>query len=215
MKHIVLVVIFGIISVGLFGQNERAPKPIQFTGKVVTGDENGDVIPLPYVNVAIMGTSRGAVSEYDGYFSFVALQGETVVFSRIGFKSVEFEIPDTLKGDFYSWIQIMSEDNIILPEVVIFPWPSREHFKQDFLAIDITDELRDQARENLAADALASMRYSVRADGTEAVQQTFRQTANAAVYDSQFKPQRIFDVFAWKKFIQAWKRGDYKKKDKK
>jgi hypothetical protein len=44
---------------------------------------------------------------------------------------------------------------------------------------------------------------------------TFRQTANRATFAGQIAPQRIFDVFAWKQFIEAWKRGDFKKKKNK
>jgi hypothetical protein len=193
----------------------RYKDAIQFTGKVVTSDDDGEVVPLPYTNIAVMGTNRGTVSEVDGYFSFVALKGETIVFSRVGFKDVNFKIPDTLKSDLYSWIQIMSVDNVLLPEVVIFPWPSREHFKQDLLAMDISNELREQARKNLAANVLRELKYAVPADGREASNLIFRETANKAVYNGQIAPQRIFDVFAWKQFIQAWKRGDFKKKKKK
>ena len=62
----------------------------------------------------------------------------------------------------------MSEDNIWLDEVVIYPWPSREHFKQEFLAIDITNELREQAQTNLAHEVLTRMRHTVSVDGKEA-----------------------------------------------
>lgn len=200
----------------LFSQTKRYNQSdvIQFTGKVVTADDNGDIIALPYVNVAVMGTSRGAVSENDGYFSFVAVKGERVIFSRIGFKSVEYTVPDTLSGDYYSWIQIMSTDNVLLPEMVIYPWPSREHFKQDLLAMDISNDLLEQAQKNLASNALRELRNTIPTDGREGSLYTFRQTADAAVYNGQFKPQKIFDVFAWKKFIEAWKRGDFKKKKK-
>jgi hypothetical protein len=191
-------------------------KVIQFTGKVVTADEDGDIIPLPYVNVAVEGTSRGAVSEYDGYFSFVAKTGEEVSFSRIGFRTVNFTIPDTMENNFYSWIQIMSQDSILLDEVVIFPWPDRDYFKQEFLAIDISDELREQAEENLANEVMSEMRHSVPVDGKEASNVYLAQKAAEFKYSGQYKPQRIFDVMAWKQFIEAWKRGDYKrKKDKK
>ena len=195
--------------------SQRSREAIQFTGKVVTSDEKGNIIPLPFTTIAVKGTSRGSSSEMDGYFSFVALKGETISFSRIGFKTVEYTIPDTMKGDYYSWIQIMSTDNILLPEVVIYPWPSREHFKQDLLAMDISNELREAARKNMAQEFLREMRYGVPADGREAASLSFRQTANKATYAGQIAPQRIFDVFAWKQFIEAWKRGDFKKKDKK
>jgi len=205
-----------LLTSSIFAQRDYVPKDvIQFTGKVVTEGEDGEIVPLSYVNVAVEGTTRGALSEYDGYFSFVALKGEKVIFSRIGFKSVEYIIPDTLNGDFYSWIQIMSTDNVLLPEVVIYPWPSREHFKQDLLAMDVSSELKENARQNMAAEVLKEMRYTVPADGRETSSYAFKQIANQAVYTGQFRPQKIFDVFAWKQFIQAWKRGDFKNKEKK
>lgn len=209
-----LLLIFSLLLVfNLQAQDEdKEPKVIQFTGKVVTADENGEIIPLPYVNVAVTGTNRGAVSEYDGYFSFVAVSGEEVTFSRIGFKTVKFEIPDTMSNSFYSWIQIMSQDSILLDEVVIFPWPDRDFFKQEFLAIDISDELREQAEENVAKEVLSEMRHTVPADGREAGNIYLAQKAAEFKYSGQYKPQRIFDVMAWKRFIEAWKRGDYKKK---
>ena len=188
---------------------------VQFTGKVVTADELGDVIPLPYTTINIEGTNRGAISEIDGYFSFVALKGEKIIFSRIGYKDVEYVVPDTLSSSFCSWIQIMTQDNYLLPEVLIFPWPSKEHFKQEFFAIDITNELREKAQENLAQEVLADMRYTVPSDGREATNMYLKQQAKAFQYSGQYKPQRIFDLMAWKQFIEAWKRGDFKSKDKK
>ena len=212
LKKIYLILALVIFGNLIVNAQQKQPKAIQFTGKVVTEDSDGNVIGLPYVNVAIEGTSRGVVSEFDGYFSFVAQAREKVVFSRIGFKTVEYIIPDTLTSDLYSWIQIMSVDNVLLPEVVIYPWPSREHFKYDLLAMDVSDEVRENARKNLAEEAMRELRYSVPTDGREASSLVFRETANAAVYTGQYKPQRIFDVFAWKQFIEAWKRGDFKNK---
>ena len=204
-------------SLDLYAQKDTFHKSdvIQFTGKVITADENGDIVPLPYVNIGVVGTSRGAVSEWDGYFSFVAIKGETVRFSRVGYKTVNFVIPDTLNTDFYSWIQIMSRDSILLDEVIIFPWPDRDFFKQEFLAIDISDELRAKAEENLAEEVMSEMRYSVPADGKEATSYDIRHHAAQFRYSGQYKPQKIFDVVAWKQFIEAWKRGDFKRKKKK
>ena len=219
-RKIKILFLLGFISFLSFleinGQNTPYRRDvIQFTGKVVTSDERGSVIPLPYTTIAVKGTSRGTNSEVDGYFSFAALKGETIIFSRIGFKTVEFTLPDTMKGDYYSWIQIMSTDNVLLPEVLIYPWPSREHFKQDLLAMDISNELKEAARKNLAQNVLKEMRYGVPSDGREAASLSFRQTADRATFAGQIAPQRIFDVFAWKQFIEAWKRGDFKKKKEK
>lgn len=187
---------------------------IQFSGMVFYEDKNGDPAPLPYTNVAVKGTSRGAAADFDGFFSFVALPGETIVFSQIGYKTVEIKLPDTLLSTQYKWIQIMTEDNILLPEAIIMPWPSKEHFKQEFLAIDISSELRENAQANLAEEKMKEIRYSVPVDGRETSSIVIKQQATDYVYSGQMKPQNIFNPLAWKKFVDAWRRGDFKKKEK-
>jgi hypothetical protein len=196
-------------------KDDKQPHVIQFSGKVVGPDENGEIMALPYTTVAVKGTSRGALADHEGFFSFVALKGETIVFSRLGYDDSEFVVPDTLSSNHYTWIQVMSTDEVWLDKVVIYPWPSKEHFKQEFLAIDISNELREYAALNMAQDVLADLRYTVPVDGKEATSVYIRQQAEEFKYTGQYKPQRIFDVFAWKRFIEAWKRGDFKKKDKK
>ncbi|MBK9255521.1 MAG: carboxypeptidase-like regulatory domain-containing protein [Saprospiraceae bacterium] len=209
---ITFLLIAGLIS-GYSQKKDDQVKVIEFSGMVFGEGDDGSPVPLPYTNVSVMGTSRGTSTDIDGFFAFVALAGETIVFSRIGFKTVEIKIPDTLKSTQYKWIQIMSEDNILLPEAIIYPWPSRDHFKQEFLAIDISNELRERAKENLAEEVLSDMRYTIPADGKETTSLVLRQQANDYVYTGQIRPQNIFNPLAWKKFVDAWRRGDFKKKD--
>ena len=213
MKKLFLALTLFLVCSSLFSQKDSVAV-IQFSGRVVTADENGEVIPLPYVNVSILNTSRGDYSDYDGFFSFVALTSETVEFSRIGYKSVKYTLPDTLSESRYTYIQIMSKDSILLPEVVIFPWPSREHFKQEFLALDVSNEVREAALANLAENVMKELRYTVPADGGETSNYVFKAQQQEYQYAGQIKPQRIFDPLAWKKFIDAWRRGDFKSKDK-
>lgn len=213
-KKILLLFILAVNAFAGMAQHKNEPvRVIEFSGMVFYEDETGRPAPLPYTNVAVKGTSRGAASDYDGFFSFVALAGETIVFSRIGYKTVEIQIPDTLHSAQYKWIQIMTEDNILLPEAIIMPWPSKEHFKQEFLEIDISNELRENAIANLAEEKMKEIRYTVPADGRESSSIVIKQQATEYVYTGQTKPQNIFNPLAWKKFIDAWKRGDFKKKD--
>jgi len=198
----------------LVGQKRDTFEFIQFSGKIVTEGENGKIVPLGYTNVAIKGTSRGTASEIDGFFSLVAKKKDVIVFSRIGYKTVEYEIPDTLDNNLYYWIQIMTQDSILLPEAVIRPFPSREHFKIELLAMDITEELEQQYSEYLAAELLSEIRQSLPADGREATNLYLRQSIEDYKYEGQIKPQNIFNPLAWKQFIEAWKRGDYKRKKK-
>jgi hypothetical protein len=211
-----IAIFFFFGTVDTFAQQKDEPiKVVEFSGKVVYEDENGNPAPLPYTNVAVKGTNRGAFTEFDGFFALVALAGETVVFSRIGYKTVEIKIPDKLISDRYTWVQIMTEDNYVLPEAVIMPWPSKEHFKQEFLAIDISNELRENAMANLADEKMKEIRYSVPVDGRETTSLVIKQQATDYVYTGQMKPQNIFNPIAWKNFIDAWRRGDFKKKEKK
>jgi len=209
---ITFLLIAGLVS-GYGQKNDDQVKVIEFSGMVFGEGDDGSPVPLPYTNVSVMGTSRGTSTDIDGFFAFVALAGETIVFSRIGYKTVEIKIPDTLKSTQYKWIQIMSEDNILLPEAIIYPWPSKDHFKQEFLAIDISNELRERAKENLAEEVLSEMRYTIPADGKETTSLVLRQQTYDYVYSGQIKPQNIFNPLAWKRFVDAWRRGDFKKKE--
>ena len=186
---------------------------IQFSGIVVT-EESNNIMPLPYTNVSIAGSSRGTISDENGFFSLAGLMGEEVVFSHIGYETVYFEIPDTLSSNMYSIVQMMTQDSVLLPEAVIYPWPSREYFDIEFLAMDVTDELRKMAEENLAENALAQMREYVSPDGRESTNIYLQQTARDYYSTGQYRPQNIFNAYAWKKFIEAWRRGDFKKKKK-
>lgn len=212
LKLFFLILLIGSLSV--IQAQEEEQEVIQFSGLVVTEGDDGDVIALPYVNIGVMGTSRGTNSDRDGYFSIVAREGEKVKFTSIGFKDVVYEIPDTLTKQLYFYIQIMSEDSLLLPEAIIYPWPDKDYFKYEFLAIDISEELREKAEENLANEVLEELRYAIPADGREATNLELRQTADNFKYIGQTKPQNIFNPLAWAKFIQAWRRGDYKRKDK-
>lgn len=198
----------------LSGQKLRKePFAIQFSGVVVTQDsKTEDAIPLPYTNIYVKGKSRGTISALDGFFSIVALRGDTIRFSYVGYETVEYVIPDTLSIQFYSVYQIMSRDDVLLPETVIYPWPRKEFFKQELLAMDISNELRAQAERNLAETLVREMIKEVPFDGVEAVNLQLNRIAQDAVYTGQYRPIRIFDVMAWQKFIKAWKRGDFKRK---
>ena len=208
-----LVLLFFVVT-QLSGQRLKRDSihVVQFSGLVVTEDTQGELEFLPYTNIAVKGTARGTVSDLGGYFSLPARVGETVVFSHLGYETVEFTIPDTLRNNFYSFIQIMTQDSVLLPMAVIRPWPSKEFFEIEFLAIDVSDEMRERAKENLAEEALASMRDAVPGDGFEAGNIYLREQAAKTYYDGQLRPQKIFDLAAWAKFIEAWKRGDFKKK---
>ena len=186
---------------------------VQFSGLVLDGtDEN--LYPIPFANILISSDSRGTYSEWNGFFSIVAKKGDKVTFSAVGYKSVDYVIPDTLADNRYSVVQLMTADTINLPETVVFPWPSRDHFKLEFLAMDVSNELQAKAVENLAESALKKMIEEVPFDGNENADYYLRQEAKNYYHIGQTPPMNIFSPIAWKQFFDAWNRGDFKKKKK-
>ena len=204
---------FLFLSFSLMGQKEKK-QLIQFSGMVVDGTTT-QMYPLPYTNVLIKGEGRGTYADFDGFFSIVIEKGDVIEFSALGYKTVEYQMPDSLKDDRYSIVQLMTRDTFNLPETVVFPWPSREHFKLEFLAMDVTSELQKKATENLANETLERMRNIVASDGKENTSYFLRQQAKKTYYTGQAPPMNIFSPVAWGKFFEAWKRGDFKKKKKK
>lgn len=184
---------------------------IQFSGLVVH-EENGELLPLPLTNILLQNSGRGTFADLDGFFSVVAVKGEVVVFSSVGYEPVEFVIPDTLTANRYTIYQIMTQDTINLPETVVYPWPSREHFKIEFLALNIPDELQARAESNLAANVMDKLRDNMPSDGVESGSFYLRKEAESYYSFGQAKPMNILNPIAWSKFFKAWKDGDFKRK---
>lgn len=210
MQKVFIFIIFllSFFSKGIAQQTEQV---IQFSGMIVT-EENGQLVPVPYANVYMKNRSRGTYADIKGFYSFVASKGEKIVFSCVGFKTVEITIPDTLSDTRYSVVQMLTKDSYNLPATVIYPWPSREHFKIEFLAMDVKDELHRRAMENLAEKEMRRMRKELAYDGQETTKIYLQEKASQAYYAGQFRPQNIFNPLAWQQFFKAWKEGKFKQK---
>lgn len=186
---------------------------IQFSGVVVNA-ENLD--PVSFTNILIKGTRRGTISDYYGYFSFVALMNDTIRFSAIGFKQSDFVIPDTITKNRYSLIHVMDSDTILLAPTVIYPWPTEEDFKKAFLTVDIPDDDLEIARKNLAKAEMKQRAMNMSMDGSMNYQNYIDQQTSKLYYAGQTQPISLLNPFAWAKFIKAWKEGKFKRdKDEK
>lgn len=214
MRNIRCTILFALLiltAVAARGQAVPADQLVQFTGIVLDGTTQ-ELFPVPYTNIYIREQGRGTYSDFNGFFSIVAKKGDLVEFSAIGYKTVTFQIPDSLDDNRYSLVQLMTQDTINLPETVVFPWPSREHFKLEFLAMDVTSEMQERAMRNLANETLERMRNDVSYDGNEHADYYLRQQARNYYHIGQTPPMNIFNPLAWKQFFDAWKSGKFKKK---
>ena len=212
MKYgLFLVSALFLLSFGRLSAQTPDSSLVQFSGMVLDGS-NEQLFPVPYANILVKDQQRGTYSDLQGFFSIVVEKGDVIVFSAVGYQTVEFKIPQTLEDDRYSLVQLMTQDTINLPETVVFPWPNKDHFKLEFLAMDVTPELQERAARNLANESLRQMRNEVPKDGTENGSYYLRQQAREYYYIGQRPPMNIFNPIDWKKFFDSWKNGDFKKK---
>jgi len=202
-----LVVIATFFSIFAFGQDKG--EFVQFSGIVVSEDS---LQPVPYCTIIDNQTKRGTTSDYFGYFSFVAKKGDSIIFSSVGYKKNSFSIPDTLTSNKYSLIQIMYSDTIMLKTAVIYPWPSKEQFAKAFVEAEIPNDDYQRAMNNLSRSQLNERMEFTPMDGALNFKWQQQQIQSKLYYAGQYAPNSLLNPFAWAKFIEAWKRGDFKQR---
>jgi hypothetical protein len=189
---------------------------VQFSGIIVTADS---LRPVPYTTIAIEKTGKGTSSDYWGFFSIVVRKKDLISFTALGYKKVYFRIPDTLSVNRYSLIQVMSSDTIMLAETIIYPWPTPQQFKNAFIKLSIPDDDIEIARKNLAYLEMRDKdpkNYDPEKfgfDGGQNYTNYVNRSVERMYYAGQVMPNNLLNPIAWAKFIQAWKRGDFKKKN--
>lgn len=208
IKKIALLVIL-FFSSFVFVEAQQNKKLIQFSGVVVNGDS---LQPIPFVNVMIKNSYHGTVSDYYGYFSFVAQENDVIEFSALGYKKSSFTIPDSLEESRYSLIQMLNGDTILLNTAIIYPWPTKEQFKQAFINLELPNDDMARAQRNLEREAMRQRGESMSMDGAMNQKYYMQQRNSRLYYAGQLPPNNLLNPIAWAKFIQAWKNGDFKRK---
>lgn len=201
-----------VLTLSVLVHGQDSVKVVQFSGRVIAVHK-GKIEPLILTNIAVKGTARGTNSDIDGFFSLPVREGESVLFSRIGYETKEFAIPMQIQGNLFSKDIIMQKDTLFLPEALIYPWPDKDYFKIEFLALEVDNYFEDIAAQNLSPEKMEVLREILPVDGGEVSKLELRQAAADYYYYGQARPQNIFNPLSWKKFIDAIKRGDFKKKE--
>lgn len=184
-------------------------KVIQFSGVIVSSDS---LKPVPYAAISVKGSYRGTLSDYYGFFSFVAQEGDTIEFSALGFSRAHYTIPDKLEDTRYSIIQVLQTDTVLLPTTVVYAWPTREQIYEYFLTAPVPDDDLERARKNLSQEKMAEISMQMPSDPSSSYRHSMNQF-NTRLYNAGQIPQNnLLNPIAWAKFVEAWKRGDFKKK---
>ena len=209
LRDVLFMMFFAWFVIPLSANAQDSSKVVQFSGYVVTPDS---LVGIPFVSIRVEGKNRGSYSNADGYFSFAAAAGDTVNFSCFGFEDDRYIIPSTLSSNKYSIVKLMTEDYAYLDSVIIYPWPTREMFRAAFLDLELAESDVDRFLRNMEREYLQEMAEALPMDAQENADRYLRAEAQKYYWAGQAPPQNIFNVFAWAQFIEAWKRGDFKRR---
>lgn len=179
-------------------------KIIQLSG-VAVSDE--DLTQLPYTTVYDRTIRRGVISDYYGFFSMVVMPGDTLVFSGYGYKTSTYIVPDTLKENRYSIIHMMYKDTLNLPEVTVYPWPSREDFARYFVNMVPYEDALRRAQKELSGESLAFVAARLEGDASLAYGYVQNQRNTKIYTNGQLPVNNLLNPYSWAKLIQDWKAG--------
>ena len=116
---------FLLITLLVLSQFSYAQDKGKLTGLLTDKEANNE--PLPFANVVIKGTTIGTTTDFDGLYTIqVPVGTHTVVFSFLGYKSVEKSFTVTT-GQTITINQLMSaEEGVALDDIVIKATTSKE-----------------------------------------------------------------------------------------
>ena len=189
--------------------DSSATSVVQVSGLVVTGDS---LSPLPYCTIFRSRDRRGTMTDLRGFFSLPALEGDTLSFSSVGYVDQEVVIPTGGELHRVNLVQAMSRDTVNMSDAFVYPWPTKERFKQEFLALGLPNKGLDPGWEEPidpveVYDRLMEFGLDGQATSTAAL----ARQAQIASYAGQAPPVNLLNPVAWAKFIQALKSGELKR----
>lgn len=206
--HRLFIIVLLVLPSMLSAQTDGSRQVIQFSGLVVAGDS---LSPVAYTTVYRHRDKRGTITDNLGFFSIPAFVGDTVYFSCIGFLKSVYVIPDTLKEMRYNMIQVLRRDTVQLETTFVYPWPTKERFRQEFITLELADTKEDLARRNLEAAQLYERMNELDPDSRQAYHYAMLQNTRQITYAGQAPTISLMNPIAWAQFINAWRNGAFKK----
>ncbi len=178
--------------------------------------------PIPFSTVRVKNTIRGTIAAVDGFYSLVVKPKDTVEYVALGYKILQFNVPDNITDNKYLNNVILLEDTIVWNETVVYPWPTREEFKEAFLALQVEDTYADMAKKNLDQRKLMELYETLARDGKENQMYALQQIASSYYYaggqrnymmmNGAAVPTSLLNPVAWTQFIKDIQSGKFKRK---
>lgn len=204
MKRLIGILLL-FLAAGASAQQKERPL-VQFSGIVYNADSAKVIVP--YVTVTNKSFHNQVfVTNYNGYFSFVAHEQDTLVFSSIGFASAQIIIPADMPNKSYTVQVKIKPQAINLPAFRVFPWATTDEFKKDFLTMKIADDDLEIARKNIEHISVATMENTLPRDAQE-IQSSWAQNEHYNIVNSHSITNPLLNPIAWGTLINQIAAGD-------
>ena len=166
--------------------------------------------PMPFTTVYDKTIKRGVVSDYYGYFTLIVYPGDSIVFANSHYDNSTFVVPDTLKQNRYSLVHMIPASIVDLPEVKVYPWPSKEDFARAFVEMQPYDDAIRKAQRELSGESLAFAAAKLESDASLSYGTLMNQKYSQLYSQGQLPVNNLFNPASWAKFIKDWKDGKLK-----
>lgn len=181
---------------------------IQLSG-VAIGET--DMNPVSYTTIFDKTSKHGVIADYYGFFSMVVYPGDTLLFSGYSYKTSTYVVPDSLAENRYSIIHMLQKDTVNLPEVTVYPWPSREDFARAFVEMQPYDDAIRRAQRELSGESLAFVAARLDTDASLSYGNVMNQQYTKLYTNRQMPANNLLNPYSWAKLIQDWKAGKLSK----
>lgn len=206
MKYILGILFLLMASAG-FAQEKETPL-VQFSGIVITADSTRkDIIPYASV-VNLTHKSQPAVSNYEGYFSLVVHEQDSIRFTCVGYFPVTIVIPANLPNKSLTLKVRLRPQIFNLPAFRVFPWATVDEFRKDFLTMKVADDDLAIVIKNLTKSTMEATQRGLPRDGSESIAQEMHDN----IVNSHSRTNPLLNPFSWGALIKQISDGDKKRK---
>lgn len=177
---------------------------IQFTGVVFGQDSTTSV---PGVHVYIPKSGRGTTTNPYGFYSLPVLEGDSIVFSAVGYKRTFYIIPKHESRSSLKLIVTLEDDIQFLEEVEVRPYPTEAMFKEALITMELPYQ-KEYANiyQWMNSEIMRKGYYDLPASPTANHQYFMQQQFQS--YINRYSPpsNQLLNPFAWSQFIKSLKK---------
>ncbi len=184
-------------------REDELGKILQFTGVVFAPDSNS---VIPGVHVYVPKNGRGTTTNPYGFFSLPVREGDSIVFSSVGFRKQSFVVPSNRKSTSLKKMIVLERDVTFLEDVEVFPYPTEAMFKEAVLSLELPNQSQyDNLNSWLAREYMRSS-YKSLPSSANANHQYYLELQKQAIQNRyQTTSNNLLNPFAWAKFIKSLK----------